>query len=256
MDIQIRGETEDIVKALTMLGASSEAKGAGFNPLLLKVEEGKISTSGSNTDNTAFVVGEIKTKTKGEGELIVDVIHALGRLRKFFSGGTVTLKYETEKGRLVISNNKKKSYSYPPAKGDCHYMELPFKRDSKGIILFGGVRPTTRVKIDAAELKQLPEMAADVEVDFYSIIFRPDGVSEAWVGDEGDKTQKPMNVKLDCEVKGKEAICQYSQGFKEVVSVLEGKVTLYLSTNSPVWILQELEEGHIEYIIAPRIEQE
>lgn len=257
--VKIYGKSEEFIEAFTFLGASPDTSTAGFDPLLLSIKNGKASVETPNIPRTAFVIGEFKVKHQGEGQMVIDVKHVMSRLKKFFSGTEVEIDYNPETGKMTISNDAKTSITYPPAIGDCNAMPLPFKRNEKGIVLFGKEnpkKPTTKVKIDAKELAQLIPQANEVLVDYYQFTFRPDGVSESWIGDENDKTKSPMHTILNCSVKGKEAYSQYSDGFPEIASVLKGEVSLYLMPNSPIWIVQKWESGKVEYLIAPRVDDE
>ena len=119
--------------------------------------------------------------------------------------------------------------------------------------------PKTKVVMDASELHQLLTQAKEVEVDYYQLSFRKEGKSEAWIGDESDKTKSPINTTLDCNVTGKDAELAYGSSFPEIVAVLNGKIELYASTNEPVWIVQKIKEGKIkgrvEYVIASRVDE-
>ena len=257
--IEITGKTSDIIEALALFGASPDASTYGFNPLLFKVSKGKISTSAPNISHTAFVSGEFNIKTKGTGEMVIDVLHTINRLKKYFSNEEVTIQFDEDKGKTIIKNKKMKSYSHPPAKGDCEYREIPFKKDKKGKLLMCGdpdspESPTTKIEIDAKELHLLLSQASDVNVDYYSLFFKKDEQSFSWIGDETDKTQNPIHTKIECTVRGKDASVQYSDAFKEIISVLKGKITLYTSSSSPLWVVYEWKNGKVEYIIAPRLD--
>lgn len=259
--VKINGDAKDIVTALSFLGASGAGGNAGFNPILLDVKDGKASVSMPNIARTGFVLGHFVCEHNTNGVMVVDVLHTIGRIKKYFMGQKITLEYDSEKGRLKIYNDKKTRTSthYPPAPGDCGAMALPFPKNKKGMIKFGpeGNRkePTTQVKIDAAILKTLLDMASDVEVDYFLFQFKVKGKSRCWIGDETDKTQSPMDDVLNCVVKGKDAKVQYSADFPEIISSLKGNVILYTSDNSPMWIKQKWDKGVVEYVIAPRIDE-
>lgn len=259
--IKIVGNAKDIVTALSFLGASSDSNTAGFNPILLEVAKGKANVSMPNTARTGFVVGHFKCEHINDGQMVVDVLHTIRRIKKYFMDSKITLEYDSVKGRLRIYNDKntRTSTHYPPAPGDCGAMPLPFPKSKNGMILFGQegsrIKPSTQIKIDASKLHTLLDMAADVEVDYFLFHFKPKGKSRCWIGDETDKTQSPMDDVLDCTVKGQDAKVQFSADFPEIISSLKGSVVLYTTTNSPMWIKQKWDNGSSEYVIAPRIDE-
>lgn len=259
--VKINGQAKDIVTALSFLGAAGDSGTAGFNPLLLEVVNGKANVSMPNTARTGFVVGHFECEHDNDGVMVVDVLHTIKRIKKYFMGTKITLEYDAEKGKLRIYNDKKTRTSthYPPAPGDCGAMALPFPKTKKGMIQFGPegnrAEPTTQVKIDAAKLQTLLDMASDVEVDYFLFHFKPKGLSKCWIGDETDKTQSPMDDVLECVVKGKDAEVQFSADFPEIVASLKGPVVLYTSTNTPMWIKQKWDKGSVEFVIAPRIDE-
>lgn len=259
--VKITGQAKDLVTALSFMGASGDSNTAGFNPILLEVAKGKAKLSMPNTARTGFVSGHFKCEHNTDGIMVVDVLHTIKRIKKYFMDSKVTLEYDSDKGKLRIYNDKKTRTSthYPPAPGDCGALPSPFPKTKKGIILFGqeGNRqePTTQIKINASKLHTLLDMAADVEVDYFLFHFNPKGNSKCSIGDETDKTQSPMTDILDCTVKGKEAEVQFSADFPEIISSLKGDVVLYTSTNTPMWIKQKWDMGSVEYVIAPRIDE-